>query len=89
MKKWLIIGVSVLVLLVGTFMTVKKVSPVGWGWWGDINTSEGVALKGYDPVEYFWHVSSEAPVPGARDYSQEWGGVLMSALGQKQPLNTD
>lgn len=61
MKKWLIIGVSVLVLLVGTFMTVKKVSPVGWGWWGDINTSEGVALKGYDPVEYFWHVSSEAP----------------------------
>jgi YHS domain-containing protein len=72
MKKWLIIGVSVLVLLVGTFMTVKKVSPVGWGWWGDINTSEGVALKGYDPVAYF---GIDGPVPGSSDFSQEWGGV--------------
>jgi YHS domain-containing protein len=72
MKKWLIIGVGVLVLLVGTFMTVKKVSPIGWGWWGEVNTSEGVALKGYDPVAYF---TDEEPVPGASDFSQEWGGV--------------
>ena len=72
MKKWLIIGASVIVLLVATFMVVKKVSPIGWGMWGDINTSEGVALKGYDPVAFF---NSGEPTAGSSEFSQDWGGV--------------
>jgi YHS domain-containing protein len=53
MKKYLSIGIAVVLALVITFATVKKVSPVGWGMWGTTNVSSGVALKGHDPVAYF------------------------------------
>ena len=72
MRKWIFIGLSTVVLLVGTFLVVNKVSPVGWGWWGNYNTSSGLALKGYDPVAYF---NSKQPTQGTSDYSHEWGGV--------------
>ena len=72
MKKWLIIGAGVIVVLIGSFMTVKKVSPVGWGWWGDTNTSDGVGLKGYDPVAYF---NSSEPKKGSAEFTKEWEGV--------------
>ncbi len=72
MKKRILIGVGVIVLLVGAFMGVKKVSPVGWGWWGEYNTSAGVALKGYDAVAYF---NSDQPTQGSGEYSHDWEGV--------------
>lgn len=87
MKKWLIIGSGVIVLLVATFMFVKKVSPVGWGMWGEINTSEGVALNGYDPVAYF---TSNEPVAGSSDFSQDWGGVTWQfSSGENRDLFAD
>jgi YHS domain-containing protein len=70
MKKWLIIGLGVFVVLVGSFMTVKKVSPLAWGWWGTYNTSSELALQGYDPVSYF---TDDQPVPGSAEYSYDWG----------------
>ena len=51
--KYVAIVVGVLVVGVLGFMTINKVSPVSWGWWGTTNTTSGVALQGYDPVAYF------------------------------------
>jgi len=72
MKTWIFAGLGVVLLAVGAFLLVNKVSPVDWGWWGNYNTSSGLALKGYDPVEYF---SSEQPTQGNNDYSLDWGDV--------------
>lgn len=69
MKKWITIGLSVVIVLIGSLMVVKKVSPLGWGWWGTYNTASGVALSGYDPVTSF---TSGQPAPGNADYSYEW-----------------
>ena len=70
MKNKILIGIAVVVVLVGTFATVKKVSPVGWGMWGSYNTSSQIALKGYDAVSYF---SGEQPVMGDGEFSYDWG----------------
>ena len=72
MKKRILIGAGIVVLLVGAFMGVKKVSPVGWGWWGEYNTSAGVALNGHDAVAYF---NSDQPTQGSGEYSHDWEGV--------------
>lgn len=48
--KYVAIAVSVLVVIIVAFATIKKVSPVGWGLWGTTNTSSGVMLHGHDPV---------------------------------------
>jgi YHS domain-containing protein len=72
MKNKIAIGLGVVVILVGAFMVTNKVSPVGWGWWGDYNASSGTALSGYDPVAYF---ESEEPTIGNSDHEYDWGGV--------------
>jgi YHS domain-containing protein len=72
MKTWILVGVAAVLVLVGTFAVVKKVSPVGWGLWGQYNTSSGLALKGYDPVAYF---SDQKPVPGKSEYAYDWNGA--------------
>ncbi len=89
MKKWAIGAVGVLVVLVGVFMAVKKVSPISWGLWGNYNTSSGVALKGYDPVAYF---KVSKPVSGNDEYTYEWADATWQfssadnmALFQKDP----
>jgi YHS domain-containing protein len=53
-------------------MTVKKVSPLIWGWWGTYKTSSELALQGYDPVSYF---SADQPSVGTAEYSYDWGDV--------------
>ena len=50
-----------LVLGIGTFSKVKKVSPIGWGWYGTVNATDGIALGGYDAVSY----QSGTPTQGA------------------------
>ena len=46
--KYVGIAVTVIILGIVAFATIKNVSPVGWGWWGTTNTSSGVALHGHD-----------------------------------------
>lgn len=72
MKKWLAIGIVVLMVLIGGFAVTKKVSPVSWGWWGEVNASSGLALKGYDPVAYF---EAGKPTAGDSQFSYEWSGA--------------
>ncbi|MCH8303484.1 MAG: hypothetical protein IH912_12090, partial [Proteobacteria bacterium] len=64
-------GIAVTVLIIGVvaFATVKKVSPVGWGWWGTTNTASGIALHGHDPVGYFDQGSA---VMGSNEHTFEW-----------------
>ena len=73
MKKWIAIGLIVLIVAIGGFAVTKKVSPISWGWWGDINTSSGLALAGYDPVAYF---DAGKPMPGDSQFSYKWGGAI-------------
>ena len=70
MKTKLIAIVGILVVCVGTFATIKKVSPVSWGMWGIYNTSAGLALKGYDPVAY---VQDAKAMPGNSEFTVAWG----------------
>ncbi len=73
MKKWLAIGLFVVIVAIGGFSVVKKVSPISWGWYGDINTSNGLALAGHDPVASF--VEGE-PTIGDSRFSYKWSGVV-------------
>ncbi len=70
MKNKIIAVVGILVIVIGTFATVKKVSPLSWGMWGSYNTASGIALKGYDPVAYIQN--SEAK-PGNSEFTVAWG----------------
>jgi hypothetical protein len=72
MKKGLLAGLALVVIAVGTILVVKKVSPVGWGWWGEYNAASGIAIKGYDPVAYFL---DDAAVQGSPENSYAWNGV--------------
>ena len=72
MKKWTIAILGILIVAVGAFAGVKKVSPVSWGLWGNYNTSAGLALKGYDPVAY---IQDAKATPGDSQFSYEWGEV--------------
>ena len=63
------IAIGALVFAVLAFATIKKVSPLGWGLWGDVNTEDGVALKGYDPVAYF---EQGAAVIGSGRHTATW-----------------
>lgn len=70
--KYVYIAIGILLAAVLAFAVAKKVSPVSWDWWGDINTTSGVALDGHDPVAYF---DVGAPVAGKAEFSLEWGGA--------------
>ncbi len=72
MKKWLAIGFAVVIVGIGGFAVTKKVSPLSWGWWGDVNTTSGLALNGYDPVAYF---EAGQPMNGDSQFSYEWNGA--------------
>jgi len=69
MKTWAIAIIGILIVGVGAFSVVKKVSPVSWGMWGNYNTTSGLALKGYDPVAYA-HDGKAAP--GSDQFTYDW-----------------
>ena len=65
MKKIMILVVALLVIAVA-FATVKRVSPLGWGLWGTTDTTDGVALEGFDAVSYY---GADGPQAGSEDFS--------------------
>ena len=72
MKMRVITITGIIVVVIGAFLIVKKVSPVSWGMWGNYNSSSGVALKGYDPVAYF---QNQEATQGSEEFSLDWGGT--------------
>ena len=72
--------VGIIAVLVVTFATIKKVSPVSWGWWGTTNVSSGVSLKGHDAVAYF---ETALPVMGDDEFSYEWADATWHFSSQE------
>ncbi len=58
---------TVLTGLLGSAVAGSSASPVA-----AVNTADGLALKGYDPVAYF---TDGQPTKGADQYSFQWKGV--------------
>jgi len=63
-------GLLLLIALVA-FATTKKISPVSWGWFGPVNETSGLALRGYDAVSY--HQGD--PTLGQASNAFEWRGT--------------
>ena len=62
--------VAALVVLGGLAMVFgKRVSPVGWGWFGAFDAPNGVALAGFDPVSYH----QGEPKRGSENHALGWG----------------
>jgi YHS domain-containing protein len=59
------IGINLLICMFLFAVTVFAASPINIG-------SNGVAIKGYDPVAYF---TMDKPVKGNNDFEYEWKGV--------------
>ena len=74
MKTWAVATAGILIVVVGAFVVVKKVSPVSWGMWGNYNTSSGLALKGYDPVAY---LRDAKVTPGNDQFTFDWGDATL------------
>ena len=64
-KSLFIIVPLVIVVLIGSFSALKKVSPLGAFWWGTVNIENNIAVHGYDTVSYF----SGAAQKGSAEYS--------------------
>lgn len=73
MTKWQIAAVAatVLVVAVGIVVRMKRISPLSWGWYGAVQTTDGAAAGGYDPISYF----SGQPVRGNPSVHLTWHGV--------------
>ncbi len=63
------IVVGIILIVVIAFATVKKVSPLSWGWWGETNAASGIALHGFDPISYFGAGEAAAGDP---EISYQW-----------------
>jgi len=62
---------AVVIVAAVLVIRVKRISPLGWGWYGKIQTMDGFAVAGYDPVAYFDGKS----LRGDPAVSLEWNGV--------------
>ncbi|MFT7518024.1 MAG: YHS domain-containing protein, partial [Kiritimatiellia bacterium] len=76
-NKLLVAGVAIgglllaLVSGVVVFSNVKRVAPVSWGMYGDVNHSAGVAIDGYDVMAY----RRGGPVVGSSEHSMNYAGT--------------
>ena len=62
---------GVLLVAIGVMVRAKRISPLGWGWYGSVQTTDGVALRGYDPVAYH----TRGPIVGDPSFTLEWEGA--------------
>lgn len=67
----LMIGAVTLVLVLTAVVATKRISPLGWGWYGEIQKTGDLAVSGYDPVAYF----SGAATPGQPTFRTQWQGA--------------
>ena len=62
-----LLAVALYVGVLAPVMAYAETSPVS-----PVNSADGVALKGYDPVAYF---AAGKPTPGMDEYTLRWKGV--------------
>jgi YHS domain-containing protein len=65
------LGMAVLVVAVTAVVRAKRISPLGWGWYGTVQTTDGAALRGYDPVAY----QAGNAVLGNAAHAINWNGA--------------
>jgi len=71
-KKIIWLSLAMLLLLLTSVVVSKKISPISLKFWGEINNSAGVAVQGYDVVNY--HVNNDA-IKGKPEYQVVWHNV--------------
>ena len=78
---------GVLVVAIGAVIRAKRVSPLGWGWYGNVQTTQGVAVGGYDPVSYF----SDSATVGSSSFESTLNGVTFrfASAQHKQAFDAD
>ncbi|MBL8018566.1 MAG: YHS domain protein [Leptospirales bacterium] len=86
-----IIVIAAIFILAGAGAAIaskKKISPIGWGWFGKVYTRDGLALEGYDPVTY--HTEGK-PKKGSPAYAMDWNGstLLFSTAENKTAFEKD
>lgn len=64
--------IAIVVAFATTVITVDKVSPVSFGWFGQVHTVDGLAMQGYDPVAY--HIEGAAK-KGSASHAFTWQGA--------------
>ena len=72
-------ALAALLAIVVIFAVTYKVAPVSSGWWGPINESSGIALKGYDPVVY--HTEGDGETRVSKHYQPLEGYHLALRIG--------
>ena len=79
-QKGFLIFFAALILVAATFVASKKISPISLKIWGDINSSSGMAIKGYDPVAFY---TQDQAVMGVNEFSYQWQQVQWQFVNQK------
>ena len=52
-------------------VAAKRISPLTWGWYGNVQRSDGIAIRGYDAVAYF----DGTPIEGSDKFTSERDGA--------------
>lgn len=67
------VGIFLVLLLLALFFAQSnKIAPIRWGLWEPVNSTEGVALQGHDPVAYQQNNES---IAGNPSLSHTWNGA--------------
>jgi YHS domain-containing protein len=78
-----VLTVCLLAGAIAAFAGAKRISPVSWGWYGQVNAPDGVAIGGYDPVAY----RSGSAAKGDPRYAVDWrGGRWLFASAESKAL---
>lgn len=71
--KYILLSVIAVASLLGlVFVKQMHMAPLAWGWFGPIDSKDGIALQGYDSVAY--HTQSKA-LPGSEEHRLNWQAV--------------
>ena len=79
----LIIGVVVAALVIVFYLIPNKSAPISFHLWGPINTSDNVAVGGYDPTEY---LRNNRAIPGLETVTSTWQGVEWRFISEQNKV---
>lgn len=67
------LGALILIVVAAAVIRAKRISPLGWGWYGNVQTTNGQALHGYDAVAYHAGVAVRGdPAHTLQWHDAEW-----------------
>jgi len=87
-KKVFVIGLPILLsILIVSFVTIKKVSPLSAFWWGKVNVEDSIAAHQFDLVSYFSGTAQQ----GEKQFTADYEGVTyyFGSIENKQTFNAE